>query len=331
MFGPSDNDDDFPSPSTSPRKNAKPQQSPAKALLAAKKDFQTRKAELATSFLADLDARIAAGRIAELAASTGGVQISWSKKLNSTAGRAHWRREIVKKKSKSAGDGGSAEGEAVVKEIKHFAKIELAEKVIGCPGEGEEGLGEWEWEDRLRNVVAHEFCHLCVFMLGERGGKADGPHGKEFKMWARKTSKAFSHLNIDVTTKHSYEISYKYIWTCQNELCGTEFKRHSKSIHPSRHSCGACKGRLLQTKPVPRAGGHGTTGGSEYQKFVKENFQRIRGELKGEGREGAMGEVMERVGREYREEKARRATKVDEKRKDGLDDVVKAMNIVTLD
>ena len=35
-------------------------------------------------------------------------------------------------------------------------------------------------QERLLNVVAHEYCHLANFMIS---GIKDNPHGKEFKAW----------------------------------------------------------------------------------------------------------------------------------------------------
>lgn len=35
-------------------------------------------------------------------------------------------------------------------------------------------------QDRLVNVIAHEYCHLANFMIS---GIKDSPHGKEFKEW----------------------------------------------------------------------------------------------------------------------------------------------------
>lgn len=106
----------------------------------------------------ELDEKVTHGRVAELAASGGGVNIIWNKKLNSTAGRANWRRECVKT---THSDG------TIDKEYRHIVNIELAEKVI-------------DDEDRLINVLAHEFCHLANFMVS---GVKDNPHGKEFKEW----------------------------------------------------------------------------------------------------------------------------------------------------
>jgi predicted SprT family Zn-dependent metalloprotease len=86
------------------------------------------------------------------------VKIIWSKKLNSTAGRASWKRECSRTKMP---DG------TIDKTYKHFASIELAEKVI-------------DDNERLINVLAHEFCHLANFMVS---GIKDNPHGREFKQW----------------------------------------------------------------------------------------------------------------------------------------------------
>ena len=126
---PYDSDSDsFPSLTSSPRKG------PAKRTAgdptvtqarATQKAFAARKHELAESFLCELDETIAGGKIGELAASCGGVKILWSKKLNSTAGRANWRRETVRMR----GEDGK-----VVTLYRHHASIELAEKVIDDEG-----------------------------------------------------------------------------------------------------------------------------------------------------------------------------------------------------
>ena len=224
-----------------------------------------------------------------MAESAGGIQIIWSKKLNSTAGRANWKREALRSKP---ADGSTSSAPTTT--YRHHASIELAEKVI-------------DDADRLRNVLAHEYCHLANFMLSN---VKNNPHGKEFKAWAAKTTALFADQGIKVTTTHSYAIQYKYIWACTNAEggCGMEFKRHSKSIDPRRHSCGVCRGKLVQVQPAPRKGkggggeeGGGEEGGgkaelSEYQRFVKGNFARLKAENPGVG----VGEVMRRLGEEFR-------------------------------
>lgn len=235
---------------------ASPQKSPKKD---SKKAFEARKHALAESFLKELDAKITGGMIAKLAESTGGVKVVWTKTLNTTAGRASWRRETIRRRK--------AEGSSAPVEYKHHAAIELAEKVI-------------DDEHRLLNVMAHEFCHLANFMVT---GMTTNPHGKEFKAWAGKCSAAFAHRGIDVTTKHSYEIDFKFVWACAD--CGAEYKRHSRSIDPARHRCGSCKGMLNQTKPVPRGK---AAGPSRYQVFVKEQMAVVKAENPGSPQKDVM-------------------------------------------
>ncbi|CAH0017507.1 unnamed protein product [Clonostachys rhizophaga] len=211
-----------------------------------KKTFDDAKQALASAFLKELDTKITDGKIEELAASTGGVKLVWSKTLNTTAGQAKWKRETIKTKK--------ADGTVLDVIYKHHASIELAEKVITD-------------EDKLLNTLAHEFCHLANFMVN---GITNNPHGKEFKVWAAKCSRVFSDRGIKVTTKHTYEIDFKYIWECSS--CAATYKRHSKSINPSKHRCGTCKSELKQIKPVPRA----ASKPSEYQNFLKLNMKIVK-------------------------------------------------------
>ena len=92
--------------------------------------------------------------------------------------------------------------------------------------------------------------------------------------------------------------------------CGSEYKRHSKSIDPSKHSCGYCKGTLLQVQPTPRKGaGEGKR--SEYQDFVQRENQRVRLENPAAG----FGEIMSTLRRDFKEHKRKeveRANGVDE-------------------
>ncbi|OAL46274.1 hypothetical protein IQ07DRAFT_547546 [Pyrenochaeta sp. DS3sAY3a] len=268
--------------SQSPTKKSQPSSLPeelsVKEIRAQRKDFAERKHATAEAFLAELDSTICSGRIAELSDATGGIKLVWSKTLKTTAGRANWRREQIRIRT------GPNPIDMRV-EIRHHCSIELAEKVI-------------DDEERLYNVLAHEYCHLATFMISE---VRNNPHGAEFKSWGARVTKAFAHKGVEVTTKHSYQIEYKYVWECI--ACGHAFKRHSKSIDPERHSCGACKGRLTQTKPTPR--GAATPGlkreKSEYQVFVKANFARVKKHMQAKGADTQMGKVMEAVAKEYRE------------------------------
>lgn len=260
------NSDSLPSPCSSPRKSRSPIKSPEKeekrrlaeekrAATARKKAFDAQKERLALDLLHELDEKVADSQLEKLASSSDGVQIIWSKTLRSTAGRANWKRTVTKPAGSPIK--GIPDPGACVK-IQHYASIELAEKIIDC-------------EDRLVNTLAHEFCHLTNFMISN---VRDQPHGASFKKWAAKVT---SHLrqsdveswrNVHVTTKHSYVINHKYLWACvgrektsameylnvdEDEGCGAEYGRHSKSIDTEKHRCGRCKGRLVQVRPKPRA------------------------------------------------------------------------------
>ncbi|GAB7356342.1 hypothetical protein MBLNU459_g7133t1 [Dothideomycetes sp. NU459] len=283
---------------SSPRKSQSPTKR-TRAEVEAKKGFESQKLHICEAFLAELDREVTGGKIFELSSLTGGVKFVWSKTLNSTAGRACWRRETIKERSL---DGTTATT------YRHHASIELAEKVI-------------DNEERLVNVLAHEFCHLANFMIS---GIKDQPHGHQFKVWAAKTTKAFGHRGIRVTTKHSYQIDYKYIWTCSNQDCGREFGRHSKSIDPDKSSCGVCRGKLAQTKPVPRK----QTGVTGYAAFVKEHFVTVKRDL---GSESSHKEVMAALGKRYREQKGTiLATKESSAAVADVDDMVKALEVVNI-
>ncbi|KAL8966898.1 MAG: hypothetical protein Q9197_005730 [Variospora fuerteventurae] len=313
IIRPLDEDDDhYLSPlEIRPRNSSK---SPVKDKQAMEKRraFSKGKYDLATAFLNELDETITKGEIARLAESTGGVRLIWNKKLQSTAGQAKWKQEVIQSKS--------PDGFITTKKHRHHASIELAEKVI-------------DDEDRLYNVIAHEYCHLLNFMLSN---VRDKPHGKEFKAWAKKCSTAFAHRGVKVVTTHSYEISYKYVWLCNQ--CGTEYKRHSKSIDPAKHSCGKCKAKLVQMKPVPRAEGKGK-GMSEYQKFVKGRFASVKREKP----ELKMGEIMVVLGKEFRKTKERSKNDLviveggsvedgdpDDQKDTGFESVVRKLDFLTL-
>ena len=120
-------DEDDLSPSTSlPRSPVKSPAKKGKETVSKRKAFDNKKHDLATSFLAEIDRTIAGGQVSALAQSTGGIKLVWSKKLTSTAGRANWRREVLRSK----GLDGSV---STITHCNH-ASIELAEKIIDDEG-----------------------------------------------------------------------------------------------------------------------------------------------------------------------------------------------------
>lgn len=209
-------------------------------------------------------------------------------------------------------------------QYRHVASIELATKVITDRA-------------RLYNVLAHEFCHLANFMVSR---VLDRPHGASFKAWAARVTDVFGggEYGVEVTTRHDYEIEFRYMWRCvgngggggvgggsgreavdtpsddeekeeQENGCGMQYSRHSRSIDPRRHTCGRCRGALAQVRPKPRGNAAAaaaspgkpcpTTGqrGSEYQTFVKSQFARVRAEMPPGS---PVRDVMREVGVRYR-------------------------------
>ncbi|KAG0148367.1 hypothetical protein CROQUDRAFT_32602, partial [Cronartium quercuum f. sp. fusiforme G11] len=138
------------------------------------------------------------------------LDLVWSKRLNTTAGKAKWT--VFK-------DGNG-------KMIREKVVIELGTKVVDS-------------ESRLMNTLAHELCHVATWIIDRQ---KDEKHGKFFKAWATKINRSMPE--IEVTTKHTYEIDYKFNWTCAAPGCSQKYGRHSNSIKPDRQMC-SCGGTLV--------------------------------------------------------------------------------------
>ena len=118
------------SPTSSPRKarSHSPKKTDAeKKVIEARKTFESEKHDIASRFLMELDQKIAGGKIGEMANDGTGVRLEWNRKLNSTAGRAHWRKETRRERVLPGQEKGQIK-------FRHEAKIELADKVIDCEG-----------------------------------------------------------------------------------------------------------------------------------------------------------------------------------------------------
>ena len=208
-------------PSKTPSKTAlrKAEADKRKADKARKQEFINKRQTMAEEFLKVLDDTVTGGQISRLTAATGGVIIEW-KSFRTTAGRTSWRLDAEDPR-------------------KHHALIELATQVVDA-------------EDRLIKTLAHEYCHLANYMIS-RVLKA--AHGKSFYKWAHKVVEAFKDhpiygQHIEITTRHNYDIDYKYVWRCVD--CSLDYGRHSKSINVRTARCGTCEGLLQQIKPKPR-------------------------------------------------------------------------------
>lgn len=192
-------------------------------------------------------------------------------------------------------------GKATCKHINGSAeyKIELASKVI-------------DDEFRLRNTLAHEICHVAVWVNHGLKKKA---HGIEFKHYASLFTEHYSalmygeHMSINVTTRHSYEIEFKFQYKCENAGCLGLYQRHSKSLDVDRFRCGVCKtGRLVlyrNNQLVPLQGKENsetTIKMNAYAQFVKDNFASVRKSMTIEGTI-AHAQVMSALSDKWKESK----------------------------
>ncbi|KAJ1966369.1 hypothetical protein IWQ62_002440 [Dispira parvispora] len=181
--------------------------------------------------------------------------IRWSTTLNKTAGRTHC--------------GWVTKG----KERKCW--IELATKVVDSVA-------------RLQETLLHELCHGAVWMVdGSRES-----HGPLFRKWAQRASRQWP--TIPVTTRHSYDINYKFKYVCASSHCGIVYGRHSKSIDTTRQVCGKCKGRLVLTN---RRGEQVTKRTlNPYQQFVKTHYRTVQQQYPGLSHQ----QIMKRVATLYK-------------------------------
>ncbi|KAL7549310.1 hypothetical protein ACHAWF_013162 [Thalassiosira exigua] len=241
------------------------------------------------------------------------VEVSWSKKLNKTAGITRMR-------------GRTTDGVQT-----RTATIELATKVI-------------DDEERLRETLLHEMCHAAQWLVD---GTHKPPHGRCFKKWASIAMRRVR--DVEVTTTHDYRIAYKYAWACTSPGCNVVVQRHSRSVDPTRQCCGRCRGRLQEIEVPGSAGdGRGGTGGHTAKKqrkasgfalFVQTQSASVRKALAA-GRgcptgEVSQADVMKECGVRWRERKGESAREGIEEsdvvgEKDGLESLADRLVDMTL-
>ncbi|WVQ81819.1 hypothetical protein IAT38_003946 [Cryptococcus sp. DSM 104549] len=243
-----------PIPAPTPRSKTKTSAAPTPSRKAkgkpalTKKDWAEERERIAREIFEDLDERVFEGK---LGAKGAGARLDWNNRLLTTAGVAQ---------SKKVTRNGVTKKE-------HW--IELSEKVL-------------TGEEQILSTVAHEMCHLATWIIS---GEFKNPHGRIFKSWGRKVMNA--RKDVEVTTKHTYTIEYKYEWQCVNEQCGKIYRRHSKSIDPAKHLCGGCKSKLnplFETKQQ-----------SAFQVYLKENMANAKAAMPGQSH----GDVMRALSKRW--------------------------------
>jgi len=209
------------------------------------------------------------------------VEVTWSNKLNTTAGITRMRGKLGKNNADS-----------------RVASIDLATKVI-------------DNEERLRSTLLHEMCHAAQWLVD---GCHKPPHGHVFKKWANISMRKIR--DVEVTTTHDYEISYKFAWACTGANCNVVIKRHSRSVDVNKQCCGRCKGKLIEIE-VPGSKGDKAKNGkhtpkkarkaSAYSLFVKSESANVRKKLAKERsctlKSVSQADVMKEVGRLWRMKK----------------------------
>mmetsp|Transcript_15160 Transcript_15160/g.32491 ORF Transcript_15160/g.32491 Transcript_15160/m.32491 type:complete len:351 (+) Transcript_15160:29-1081(+) len=178
--------------------------------------FRRHRVALANALFSHLDSRIFDGKLAA------GVELTWSRTLNKTAGISRMKREqscegAKKTKNKTGRDDGG----------RRTVEIELSTKVV-------------DRIDRLYETLAHEMCHAAQWLI-DREHRVT--HGKQFKVWAARCRQYDDELLIERC--HSYEIKYRFLYQC--ESCDLVYGRHSASINTNAQVCGKCHGRLKLT------------------------------------------------------------------------------------
>ncbi|KAJ7651947.1 SprT-like family-domain-containing protein [Mycena polygramma] len=137
--------------------------------------------------------------------SIGKVEIVWSARFTSTAGRAQFHR---------------TRGKEVI-------EIHLAKKIIDCEG-------------RVRNTLAHEMCHLACWLIDNEINES---HGDLFHGWKNRVEG--TDPCIEISIEHTYEISYNFEWQCENDDCREVIGRFTNSLDPTKKKCPRCKGTFV--------------------------------------------------------------------------------------
>lgn len=139
--------------------------------------------------------------------------------------------------------------------------------------------------------------------------------------------------DILVTTKHTYEIEYKYIYACTNALCGLDFGRQ-KTLDLTRLVCGNCKSALAQIKPALKMTCKKEEKPNPFGLYVKENFAVAKKEHPGSPHK----EIMGILAKEYHEQKSNQkvSSRIDETisimgRERELGEIVAGVNMLTIE
>jgi predicted SprT family Zn-dependent metalloprotease len=99
-------------------------------------------------------------------------------------------------------------------------------------------------EHEIMGTLAHEMIHQWQFDVLKRRPN----HGPDF----RRMMRTMNRDGLDITISHALDNAVrslaKFAWRCRE--CGRDYHRQRRTIRPSRHRCGACRGRLKEVSPM---------------------------------------------------------------------------------
>ncbi|KAI9612182.1 hypothetical protein H4Q26_008276 [Puccinia striiformis f. sp. tritici PST-130] len=108
------------------------------------------------------------------------------------------------------------------------------------------------WSKRLNSTAGRAIlCRSKTQTLEQKDHQLKENHGRFFKAWGHRVHSVMK--DITITTKHNYDIDYKFKWMCCKDDCDRQFGRHSDSIKPARQRCicgGSLRAILRNGKPV---------------------------------------------------------------------------------
>lgn len=150
------------------------------------------------------------------------IEIVWSKRLTSSAGM------FASRVGPRAPEAGSAR-----------RCIRLSVPLLQRQSQGPLKQAEQE----LLGTLAHEMIHQWQFDLLKRRPN----HGPDF----RRKMTEMNGDGLGITVRHSLDEAVqalaKYAWRCLE--CGKVYHRRRRTIRPSRHRCGGCRGALREQLP----------------------------------------------------------------------------------
>lgn len=155
------------------------------------------------------------------------IEITWSRRLTSSAGMFASRGGP---RARRTGTAGSTHRDRLIR---------LSVPLLQHPSaDGRHA------ERELIGTLAHEMIHQWQFDRLKRRPN----HGPDFY----RLMAIMNRDGLGVTVRHPLDDAVralaKYAWRCRQ--CGRIYERQRRTIRPSRHRCGACRGSLREVDPT---------------------------------------------------------------------------------